>query len=141
MRYAPVSQPVIPEAVLAALRKMRLDLRLLALLAPLGLRPVGFEIRPNPRDEGDAPAVGEPPQAERAGGDRGQPARFAAVRSDQIHLRFLVVLALGRERDPLAVRRPARFAVLVARREPARSASIGGKQPQLGAALVFLHVV
>ena len=51
---------------------------------------------------------------------RREPPRLAAVRRDHVDLRLVVVLALGGERDPLAVGRPLRIAVLVAGREAAR---------------------
>src|SRR5436190_6369283 len=120
---------------------MRLDLGFLALLPAFGLRVVGLEIGPYPRDERDPFAVGEPAQARRTAGDRRQSPRLAAVGRDQVDLRFLVVLALGRERDPSAVRRPARLAVLVAGGQAARPGAVGREEPQLGAPLVLVHVV
>ena len=59
----------------------------------------------------DAQPVGEPRQ----------PRRLAAVGRDQVDLRLLVVLALRGERDPAAVGRPLRIAVLVAGGEPPRA--------------------
>src|SRR5215831_2575375 len=120
---------------------MRLDLRLLALLLPLRLFANGLQIRPNPGDEGDASAVRKPAQAERAGRDRSESPRLAAVGSNQVHLGLLVVLALRGERDPFAVRRPNGLSLLVARGEPTRLPAIRGKEPQLGGAFVRLHVV
>ena len=58
------------------------------------------------RDERDALAVGEPLERRRAGGERGQPPRLAAVGRDQVDLRLGVVLALRGEGDVPAVRRP-----------------------------------
>src|SRR3989442_6544929 len=120
---------------------MRLDLGFLTLLPAFGLLLVGLEIGPYPRDERDPLAVGEPAQARRAAGDRRQSPRLAAIRRDQLDLRLLVVLALGRERDPAAVRRPARLAVLVAGGQTSRPCAIGPEEPQLGAPLVLVHVI
>ena len=141
MGLATVGEPVVPESVLAALREMSRDFDFLALLPALRLRLIGLQIRPDPRDEGDAPAIGKPAQARCTSRNRRQSARFASIRRDQVHLRLFVVLALRRESDPLAVGRPHRIAVLVATREAPRLAAIGGKKPQLGTALVFFHVV
>src|SRR5256885_817701 len=60
MGLATVGEPVVPESVLAALREMSLDFDFLALLPALRLRLIGLQIRPDPRDEGDAPAIGKP---------------------------------------------------------------------------------
>src|SRR5262249_35060141 len=126
---------------LRTFRQVRLDLRLLALLCPFRLLLVAGEVGPDPRNEGNALAVGKPAQSLGAGGDRRQPPRFAAVRSNHIHLRLLVVLALGGERDPFAIRRPAWLAVLVPGGQPLRSAAVGGEQPELRQLAVLLHVV
>ena len=120
---------------------MRLDLGFLALLPAFGLLLVGLKIGPYPGDERDPLAVGEPAQAQRTARDRREPPRFAAVRCDQVDLRLLVVLALGCERDPSAIRRPARLAVLVAGGQPARPCAVGREKPELGAPLVLVHVI
>ena len=120
VRLAAVGEPVVPEAELGALGDVRLDLRVLALLPALRLHRVGREVRPHPRDERDPLAVGEPLDRGAAGRERREPPRLAAVGRDQVDLRLLVVLALRGERDRIAVGRPLRIAVLVARGEPAR---------------------
>ncbi len=150
--FASVRHPVIPVARGRALGHVRLHFRVLAFLQPFGLRRVRLQIRPDAGHEGDALAVGKPFQSGRPGGDLRHPLRLAAIGRDAIHLWFGVVLALGGERDPLAVRRPARLAVLVAGGESARPIDGGrslfrdiavgearGEQPQLGARFVGVH--
>ena len=141
VRRAAVGEPLVPEAVLGTLGEVGLDLLFLALLPALHLRLFGREIGPDPGDEGDALAVGKPAQSRSAVGDGSEPPRLAAVGRDQIDLRLLVVLALGREGDPFAVGRPGGLAVLVAGGQPLRAAAVGRKEPKLGPALVLFHVV
>ena len=139
--FATVGEPMVPETILRALGEMRLDLGFLALLAARCLRLVGLEVGPDPGHECDAPAVGEPAQRHRAGGERRQPHRLAAVRCNEIHLRLVVVFSLGGKSDPLAVRRPLRLGILVAGGQPARLAAVDREKPQLSAAFVLFHVV
>ena len=96
MRDASVGKPVIPEPVLGAIRHVRLDLRVLAFLASLGLSLLAREIGPHPRDERDTLAVGKPAQSRDAVRERGQPLRLAPIRRDEVDLRFRIVLALGK---------------------------------------------
>ena len=60
VRLAPVGQPVIPEAVFAALGDVRLDLRVPLLLVALRLRRFARQVGPHPRHERDSLAVGKP---------------------------------------------------------------------------------
>ena len=120
VRLAAVGEPMVPEAELRALRDVRLDLRVLALLLALRLLGVGGEIRPHPRDERDPLAVREPFDRGAARRERREAARLAAVRRDQIDLRLVVVLALRGERDQVSGRRPLGIAVLLARGQAAR---------------------
>jgi hypothetical protein len=90
------------------------------LLAGLGLCFGALDFGPEPGDEGDATASGEPLEGVDASGDGPKPARLAAVGSDQVELELFaldaVLLALGDEGDLLAARAPLRGAGAGARR-------------------------
>ena len=121
VRLAAVGHPVIPVARRRALGHVRLDLGVLALLQALALRGIGRQVRPHPGHERDALAVRKPLDGGRTRRDLRDAFRLAAVRGDPVDLRLGVVAALGGERDPLAVGRPARLAVLVAGGQPPRA--------------------
>jgi len=110
----------------------------------LRLRLGAFQFGPDPADEDQALAVGQPAQAAHAGGHLSGAPRFAAIGGDEVELRALVLDALlftlGGEGDEVAARAPARLAVLVAAaRQLARLAAQGGQQPQRRGRLVVGH--
>jgi hypothetical protein len=145
MRLAAIRQPVVPEAIFASLRQVCRDLGFLLLRDAPGLRGFGAQLRPHPRDEGDPLAVGKPFDCRSARCDVREARRFAAVGCYEIDLRLGVVLALGGERNPRSVGRPARIAVLVTGGETARLprrsavAVAGREQPQLRAAEIAVE--
>ena len=112
-------QVVVPVAVLRLAGDVAAFLALLEFLPALGLRLGALQLGPDPGDEGDALAVGEPLEGLDAGREVADAARLAAVRRDQVELRGLVLLALParawrrrRSRSPLG--RPGGLAVLLA---------------------------
>ena len=136
-------------AVFGSLGDMRLDLGVLLLLAALRLQRIRREVRPHPRDEGKSLAVGEPLDRRRAARQARESRRFAAIGRNQIDLRLVVIVAFRGEGDEAAIRPPLGIAVLVTGGEPpgpgrgaAGSAADSRRiKPQLGAAVVFRHVV
>ena len=123
MGFPAVGQPVVPEPVSARSVTCALTFVLRSFIRFACCASVSNSGHTQ-TDEGDAPAVGKPFERGAARRELGQPSRLAAVGGDQIDLRFAVVLALRGEGDPLAVRRPVRFAVLVARGQPPRRQSL-----------------
>ena len=152
VRFPAVGQPVIPEARRCAFGHVRLHFRITPFLQSFFLRSIRFQFRPDKGNECNPTTIGKPLDRGRARRDLGHALRLAAVGCDSVHLRLGVILALGRERDPAAIGRPARFAVLVPRGEPsrprdrcdslagdARLAEARREQPQLRPAFVGIH--
>ena len=144
VRLAAHRQLAVPEAVLRLAGDVAAFLALLECLQPLRLRLGAAQLRPDPGDEGDAPAVGKPAEGLDAGGDARRAPRLAAVGRDQVELRLFVLPAFlfapGGEGDQLAGRAPARLAVLLAAmRQRARLAAERGEQPQRTRGLVLVH--
>src|SRR5262249_3057466 len=89
----------------------------------------------------DPRAVGAPHGAARGQGRGRDAVGFAAARHVQdVDLAHLVVVALGREREPPTVGRKARSALrTLARREPPRlRAAVGGGGPEVGDLLLLV---
>src|SRR5258708_12916786 len=113
-RHAPIGEPAIPPAVGRVLDDVGLDLVVLERLVAPRERLEPFLLRPHPRQEGDAARVGKPLDAEDAGRDVGETARFAAIGRDEVDLRLVVALvgtgggALGDEGAPPPRGAPAR---------------------------------
>ncbi len=90
---------------------------------------------------GERRAIGAELRRASAGGEGGDAPRLAAVRDvEQIDLRHVVALALGREGDGLAVRRPrdVRLGRLGVRDLPRRRAAVDRHQPEVGALLLLV---
>ena len=108
VRHAAHRQVVVPEAVLRLAGGVAGFLALLEFLVALGLRLGALQLGPDPGDEGEAPAVGEPAEGVDAGGDVADARRLAAVGRDHVELRLFVLaallLALGDEGDQVAAR-------------------------------------
>ena len=139
-------QVAVPVAVLRFRGDVAAFLALLPFLPALGLGLGALQLGPDPGDEGDATAVGEPLERLDPRREIGDAARLAAVGRDQVELRRVVLLsfllALGEEGDRSALGRPGGLAVLLAAGgEAARLAAEGGEQPEAGRALVLLHRV
>ena len=138
-------QVAVPEPVLRLAGDVGAFLAVLEFLVSFGLRLRAARVGPDPGDEGDALAVGEPLEGVDAGREVADPPRFAAVGRDDVELRRLVLaaflLAPRDERNALAARRPRGVAILVAAaRQAARAAAEGRQQPQARRALVLGHV-
>ena len=115
VRHAAHRQVVVPEAVLRLAGDVAALLALLEFLQPLRLRLGALQLGPDPGDEGDALAVGEPLEGLDAGREVADAPRLAAVGRDQVELRRVVLRALParawrrrRSRRPRATTRAGR---------------------------------
>ena len=120
--HAAHRQVVVPKAVLGLAGGVAGFLAVLEFLEAFGLRLAALGVGPDPGDEGDALAVGEPLEGFDAGREVAAAARLAAIGRNHIELRRFVLLALllafGNEGDAVAFRRPRGLAVFARRSQP-----------------------
>jgi hypothetical protein len=103
-----------------------------------------FDLGPDPGNQGQALAIRQPAVGVYTSADGGRALCFAAIRCDQVQLRFVVLetllLALGDKGDLVTPGAPAWLCVFVtAGGQQAGPTAQGGHQPKAAGGLVVFH--